>query len=443
MAIKDFVDKMLGKKEPTAPTKIDEITELEFGDPAREYKPSEDITEDTEKEEATFSNEDTKPTVKGFKKGAVYAAIGLVAFGATAGMVMHNVNSDSKPSSTQSSGSVGSGASASNGSVAGPDLGFDSYASMGQYENEKKIDNAVKGNKANASKPSTAGTQSVPQASGTYTVRQVPNRVGTGSYNATAPINTGGGTTAPATGGGLMSKNNPYASAIAFALGGEGIANASGDTSDGSSINNSVTGNDDDYGSYTTSDRVLLTGTLVPVTLITGIDSSLDGQITAQVREDVYDSITGSSVLIPAGSRLIGSYGGDGSMNAGRVSVKFTRIIFPDGNSVGLKDAIGVDAMGFGGVKDQYTEHTGKAVGASFITSLLAGIAGTASDGSGSDNRSSGQEAISDAISNVLNTGQEIVKKKLDVDATAIVRPGFEFNVILNSDLALDPYYGY
>ena len=93
-------------------------------------------------------------------------------------------------------------------------------------------------------------------------------------------------------------------------------------------------------------------------------------------------------------------------------------------------------------VKDLYSEHTGKAVGASFITSLLAGIAGSSSDGSGSDNRSSGQEAINHAISNVLNTGNEIVKKKLEVGATAIIRPGFEFNVMLNSDLALEPYYG-
>ena len=32
--------------------------------------------------------------------------------------------------------------------------------------------------------------------------------------------------------------------------------------------------------------------------------------------------------------------------------------------------------------------------------------------------------------------------RKLEVGATAIIRPGFEFNVMLNSDLALEPYYG-
>ena len=372
-------------------TNFDSETEAELGDASRnEHKPDEEQLNDTESfdddvEAATFSNDDTKPAVKGFKKGAVYGAIGLIAFGSAAAMVMHNMDGGNKPNPNQSSSSVG--ISANGGSVAGPDLGFDSYASMGQYDNEKKLDAASKNKPGAPGSVNTVGTQSVPQASGNNTVRQVPNRVVTSSYNASAP--TGG-----------------------------------------SSPN---------YQSDNVS--VLLTGTLVPVTLITGIDSSLNGSVTAQVRENVYDSITGSSILIPAGSRLIGEYDGSG-MNAGRVSVKFTRIMFPDGNSVALNNSLGVDAMGFGGVKDLYSEHTGKAVGASFITSLLAGIAGSSSDGSGSDNRSSGQEAINHAISNVLNTGNEIVKKKLEVGATAIIRPGFEFNVMLNSDLALEPYYG-
>ena len=447
MSIRDMFNKVLGKREPDEYTEFDSETESEFGDSSRnEHKPDEEQSDNTERmdddvEAATFSNDDTKPAVKGFKKGAVYGAIGLIAFGSAAAMVMHNMDGGNKPNPNQSSFSVG--ISANGGSVAGPDLGFDSYASMGQYDNEKKLDAASKNKPGAPGSVNTVGTQSVPQASGNNTVRQVPNRVGTGSYNASAP--TGGSSpnyqSGNVSGGSITSRNNPYASAIAFALsGGNAITDStSGDAN--SDSGSSISTNTPDYSSYTTADRVLLTGTLVPVTLITGIDSSLNGSVTAQVRENVYDSITGSSILIPAGSRLIGEYDGSG-MNAGRVSVKFTRIMFPDGNSVALNNSLGVDAMGFGGVKDLYSEHTGKSVGASFITSLLAGIAGSSSDGSGTDNRSSGQEAINHAISNMLNTGNEIVKKKLEVGATAIIRPGFEFNVMLNSDLALEPYYG-
>lgn len=446
MSIRDMFNKVLGKREPDEFTNFDSETEAELGDASRnEHKPDEEQLNDTESfddvEAATFSNDDTKPAVKGFKKGAVYGAIGLIAFGSAAAMVMHNMDGGNKPNPNQSSSSVG--ISANGGSVAGPDLGFDSYASMGQYDNEKKLDAASKNKPGAPGSVNTVGTQSVPQASGNNTVRQVPNRVVTSSYNASAP--TGGSSpnyqSGNVSGGSITSRNNPYASAIAFALSGGNAITDSTSSDASSDSGSSISTNTPDYSSYTTADRVLLTGTLVPVTLITGIDSSLNGSVTAQVRENVYDSITGSSILIPAGSRLIGEYDGSG-MNAGRVSVKFTRIMFPDGNSVALNNSLGVDAMGFGGVKDLYSEHTGKAVGASFITSLLAGIAGSSSDGSGSDNRSSGQEAINHAISNVLNTGNEIVKKKLEVGATAIIRPGFEFNVMLNSDLALEPYYG-
>ena len=452
MSIRDMFNKILGKREPDEFTNFDSEIEAELGDTSRnEHKPDEEQLNDTESfdddvEAATFSNDDTKPAVKGFKKGAVYGAIGLIAFGSAAAMVMHNMDSGNKTNSNQASSSVGVN-SANGGSVAGPDLGFDSYASMGQYDNEKKLDAASKKKTGAPGYSNVAGTQTVPQASGNNTVRQVPNRVGTGSYNASAPVSSGGSSNYQSvsgnTGGSsITSRNNPYASAIAFALsGGNAVSDSVSDSSDSSDSSSSTTTSTPDYSSYTSADRVLLTGTLVPVTLITGIDSSLNGSVTAQVRENVYDSITGSSILIPAGSRLIGEYDGSG-MNAGRVSVKFTRIMFPDGNSVALNNSLGVDAMGFGGVKDLYSEHTGKAVGASFITSLLAGIAGSSSDGSGTDNRSSGQEAINHAISNVLNTGNEIVKKKLEVGATAIIRPGFEFNVMLNSDLALDPYYG-
>lgn len=452
MSIRDLFNKVLGKREPDEFTNFDSETEAELGDTSRnEHKPDEEQLNEAESfdddvEAATFSNDDTKPAVKGFKKGAVYGAIGLIAFGSAAAMVMHNMDSGNKTNSNQSISSVGVN-SANGGSVAGPDLGFDSYASMGQYDNEKKLDAASKKKTGAPGSGNTVGTQSVPQASGNNTVRQVPNRVGTGSYNASAPVSSGGSSnyqsvSGNAGGSSITSRNNPYASAIAFALsGGNAVSDSVSNTGDSSDSSSTATASTPDYSSYTSADRVLLTGTLVPVTLITGIDSSLNGSVTAQVRENVYDSITGSSILIPAGSRLIGEYDGSG-MNAGRVSVKFTRIMFPDGNSVALNNSLGVDAMGFGGVKDLYSEHTGKAVGASFITSLLAGIAGSSSDGSGADDRSSGQEAINHAISNMLNTGNEIVKKKLEVGATAIIRPGFEFNVMLNSDLALEPYYG-
>ena len=43
--------------------------------------------------------------------------------------------------------------------------------------------------------------------------------------------------------------------------------------------------------------------------MLTAINSDLPGQVTGQVRENVYDSGTGKHLLIPQGTRLVGLYG--------------------------------------------------------------------------------------------------------------------------------------
>ena len=52
----------------------------------------------------------------------------------------------------------------------------------------------------------------------------------------------------------------------------------------------------------------VLAGTVISASLLTGLNSDLPGEVTAQVTENVYDSVTGRYLLIPQGSRLIGSY---------------------------------------------------------------------------------------------------------------------------------------
>jgi len=59
------------------------------------------------------------------------------------------------------------------------------------------------------------------------------------------------------------------------------------------------------------SPYVLQAGAAIPAALITGIRSDLPGQITAQVTENVYDIPTGSLLLIPQGTRVIGEYNND------------------------------------------------------------------------------------------------------------------------------------
>ena len=58
---------------------------------------------------------------------------------------------------------------------------------------------------------------------------------------------------------------------------------------------------------YEPNDFTLGAGTIIPVRLLTGINTDVEGQVMAQVLADVYDSATGTKLLIPQGSKLVGS----------------------------------------------------------------------------------------------------------------------------------------
>ena len=79
-------------------------------------------------------------------------------------------------------------------------------------------------------------------------------------------------------------------------------------------------------------------GTIIPAVMLTAINSDLPGQITGQVRENVYDSDTGEHLLIPQGTRLVGFYDHHVVYGQQRVLITWKRLILPDGSSLSLTD---------------------------------------------------------------------------------------------------------
>ncbi|MEM7671582.1 MAG: TrbI/VirB10 family protein, partial [Pseudomonadota bacterium] len=115
----------------------------------------------------------------------------------------------------------------------------------------------------------------------------------------------------------------------------------------------------------------VMAGTLIPASLVTGINSDLPGTIVAQVTQPVYDTVTGQYLLIPQGSRLIGRYQSEVSFGQDRALVTWDRIIFPDGSSIVIS-APGADAQGFAGLSDRTDHHWDRV----FIAAGLATILG-------------------------------------------------------------------
>ena len=110
----------------------------------------------------------------------------------------------------------------------------------------------------------------------------------------------------------------------------------------------------------------------IPASLITGLRSDLPGQVTAQVTEDVYDSPTGKTLLIPQGSRLVGQYDAQIAFGQSRVLLVWTRLIMPNGHSIVLERQPGADTDGYAGLEDEVDNHWGMLFKAAILSTVLS-----------------------------------------------------------------------
>lgn len=197
------------------------------------------------------------------------------------------------------------------------------------------------------------------------------------------------------------------------------------------------------------ADEVLQAGTVIPATLITRVTSdNSNSVVTAVVRQDVYDSVTGNNVLIPAGSRLIGEPMG---MNGGRINIAFQRVIFPNGNSVMLPNYEAIDGLGQTGLKDKYSTHSWVKTRAVLTGAIFAGLAGAATNNSSHVNNNNNSnsaytESVSDsalksAMAQAISGMTSIAtQNSSSVQPTGTVREGYQFNVMLHADIRVKPY---
>lgn len=184
----------------------------------------------------------------------------------------------------------------------------------------------------------------------------------------------------------------------------------------------------------------VMAGTLISATLITGLDSDLPGLVVAQVSQNVYDTVTGQALLIPQGSRLIGTYDSVIAFGQSRALVVWNRIIMPDGSSVQIDNLPATDAQGYAGLEDDIDYHTWALLKGVAISTLL-GVGTQLSLGNSQNNDL--VTAIGLAAQNSLNqAGQQITQKNLNIQPTIKVRPGWPLRVIVHKDLVLRPYRG-
>ena len=189
----------------------------------------------------------------------------------------------------------------------------------------------------------------------------------------------------------------------------------------------------------------LRAGFVIPATLISGINSDLPGQIIGQISQDVYDTATGKFLLLPQGSRLVGSYTSDVAYGQSRVMVAWQRIVYPDGKTIDIGAMPGADGAGYSGLSDQVNNHYLRIFGSAILMSgITAGV--SYSQDRNNNNNVNAQPTASSALSEALgqqlgNVTAQMISKNLNISPTLEIRPGFRFNVMCIKDLVLTKPY--
>jgi type IV secretion system protein VirB10 len=190
------------------------------------------------------------------------------------------------------------------------------------------------------------------------------------------------------------------------------------------------------YDKYNLGTRYFIApGSIIPATLVTGVNSQLPGQVVALVNQNVY-SHNLDYLLIPKGSELIGKYDTSVGATQTRVLLAFSLVIFPNGSEMQLPGFEGASHRGYAGLHDVVDYHfwsTAKSV--SLLTLLDFGIQEAAGNTTGNVYPTPAQQFATSLSQNLGNVAQQIINEQISLAPTLKVKPGFTFYIIVTKNI--------
>lgn len=181
-------------------------------------------------------------------------------------------------------------------------------------------------------------------------------------------------------------------------------------------------------------------GDFIPAVMLTGINSDLPSKIiTAVVSENVKDTLRGNHILIPQGTKVIGTYDSRVTFGQERLLVIWQRLILPNGKSLALDNMQGVDLSGKAGITGDVDNHFATLLKGVILSSFLGSVATiNSADRFGADNWRTA--ATQGAGEQIISIGDRFAEKALSRQPTITIKAGERFNIMVHSDLILEPY---
>ena len=230
------------------------------------------------------------------------------------------------------------------------------------------------------------------------------------------------------------------------ALDGEAISNSKAVTVKATEVNN--------------LNRTIIQGKIVNAVLETAINTDIPGMLRAIVTRDVYAE-QGIDIMIPKGSRLIGSYESEVKGGQTRVAVMWNRLIRPDGIDIEIGSA-GVDQLGRTGIAGDVYDHFWSKIGNAFLVSYVvpvvaAEVAKKASNIKNNNNSQSSSttnkdgsitittsgdptaQAIADSTKQFSDITKGMLQDSFSTKPTITVNQGTVISILVQKDLVFPP----
>jgi len=190
------------------------------------------------------------------------------------------------------------------------------------------------------------------------------------------------------------------------------------------------------------NDQYLFPGTIIHAVLVSRIDTDYPGPIHARVMQNVYDSMTGSNLLIPQGTILQGNYSSS-SVGVGKVQIAWESMVVNYQGiayQVSLGGMAGVDRRGRAGISgfldDRYFEWL-KAAGIITLFTLLNEEIDYQVDMLNNDLLDSSMRRNQSMVQDFSN---RIMDRYMDIQPRVLVANGKAVSVAVNAPLRLVPF---
>ena len=177
-----------------------------------------------------------------------------------------------------------------------------------------------------------------------------------------------------------------------------------------------------------TSPWTLQAGSVIAASLITGLNSDLPGARDGAGHRQCVRQRDRAHLLIPQGSRLIGSYDSVVAFGQSRALVVWQRIILPDGSSIRIDNAPGERHRRLcRALRSDRSPYLAVAEGG---RALDAAWRRHANLGWGSSESDLVRAVRESAQQNGARAGDQLVGRSLDVQPTLRVRPGWPLRIV-------------